>query len=727
MGDVDDDVDCGPRTRSFTETDLWRLVHRAASALTHLHARSVLHMDVKPANIFITNEGEFKIGDLNSAVSLPKKDARASSSLSASATGSILSSSSSLSDYEGSLHRQLSSSRHHSNSEDYLYGSGGAGMACDTDDQDLLPSFEAEGDGRYMAPEVLAYTASPAADMYSFGLSLYQIATGIVVRSSLYGSRWDRLRNGSAEERARLLDDDCRTGWALRQAAARADGLAMHAVGQQGGDNTHLITTALAPAPATAPARASGSATAPAPAPVPAAAASKDTASRGLAVNVEGSGGLGLPSPSCITSPSDDDNGMRDSMNSEASSLELLPRMELHNQEGRKERAGTTIGNGHVGDTSANYKNMTNDSHNNSDSSSHGVNLTVSASHVPPSIRALILTLIDIDMTSRPSARTVLALATHHLSLLEPNVCPFSSASLSPPSLSENTTTVSNTIINASSSSPASRTFVMTLASLRNARMLSLGHPATGHLNSSGYDASALTQMGFRFAPPPSVNVNASANTVMPAAAAKGGGAAGEEGGAGGRVPWTEDVDDNIEGDIDGSATMNALRLAHLQRHNSYFNLSQEGEGEAVMDSQASAASTATPAAVSAIASVPLFDDVEIEVDSSLPSAKTMMMIASSAAATAPATATAVGRGGTNRLQFNDQQPAEQFTFLGSSWVPSSSQLVTRRVGANTTNTSNNIKHININNNNNSNNEHQYGRKVSATSSFLVTDHKRGH
>lgn len=50
------------------ERDIWRLLQEISHGLKHLHDHSILHLDVKPDNIFIDSEGTFKLGDLGSAV-----------------------------------------------------------------------------------------------------------------------------------------------------------------------------------------------------------------------------------------------------------------------------------------------------------------------------------------------------------------------------------------------------------------------------------------------------------------------------------------------------------------------------------------------------------------------------------------------------------------------------------------------------------------------------------
>lgn len=105
------------------ERDLWDLLHQVATGLAHCHAYGVLHLDIKPDNIYIVlkNRGDggqlapvYKIGDFGNAL---------------------------------------------------LQGRGW---------------LAEDGDGGYVAPELLhsEYGASPAADMYSLGATIYEVATG---------------------------------------------------------------------------------------------------------------------------------------------------------------------------------------------------------------------------------------------------------------------------------------------------------------------------------------------------------------------------------------------------------------------------------------------------------------------------------------------------------------------------------------------------------------------
>ncbi|CAI5961064.1 unnamed protein product [Closterium sp. NIES-64] len=50
------------------EDQVWRFVRQVASGLDHIHSRGVLHLDIKPDNIFIDAHGNLKIGDFGRAV-----------------------------------------------------------------------------------------------------------------------------------------------------------------------------------------------------------------------------------------------------------------------------------------------------------------------------------------------------------------------------------------------------------------------------------------------------------------------------------------------------------------------------------------------------------------------------------------------------------------------------------------------------------------------------------
>ncbi|CAM6123838.1 unnamed protein product [Calypogeia fissa] len=50
------------------EDKVWKFINQVASGLEHIHAQGVLHLDIKPENIFVDSEGVLKIGDFGLAV-----------------------------------------------------------------------------------------------------------------------------------------------------------------------------------------------------------------------------------------------------------------------------------------------------------------------------------------------------------------------------------------------------------------------------------------------------------------------------------------------------------------------------------------------------------------------------------------------------------------------------------------------------------------------------------
>ncbi|GLB37561.1 putative protein tyrosine kinase [Lyophyllum shimeji] len=120
----------------LSEEKVWKIVVDLSNGLRFIHDAGVIHLDLKPSNVFLTSEGRFKIGDFGMATLWPRPNTLETSS-------------------EG----------------------GG---------------FEREGDKLYLAPEVLQGRYSKAADVFSFGMTILETATNIVVPDQ--GEAWHRLR-----------------------------------------------------------------------------------------------------------------------------------------------------------------------------------------------------------------------------------------------------------------------------------------------------------------------------------------------------------------------------------------------------------------------------------------------------------------------------------------------------------------------------------------------------
>ncbi|KAG7098718.1 hypothetical protein E1B28_000631 [Marasmius oreades] len=117
------------------EARVWKIIADLSNGLRFIHDSGVIHLDLKPANIFVTGEGRFKIGDFGMASLWPRP--RTASTL-------------------------------------------------------FLGAFEREGDKLYLAPEVLQGTYGKAADVFSFGMTILETASNIVVPDQ--GEAWHSLR-----------------------------------------------------------------------------------------------------------------------------------------------------------------------------------------------------------------------------------------------------------------------------------------------------------------------------------------------------------------------------------------------------------------------------------------------------------------------------------------------------------------------------------------------------
>lgn len=111
--------------------EMWNITCDLLRGLKHLHDRNLLHLDIKPANVFISYSGVYKLGDFGLMVDLD--------------------------------------------------GAEGSGEAQ-------------EGDPRYMAPELLDGIFTKAADVFSLGMTLLEVACNMEVPKG--GEGWQQLRQG---------------------------------------------------------------------------------------------------------------------------------------------------------------------------------------------------------------------------------------------------------------------------------------------------------------------------------------------------------------------------------------------------------------------------------------------------------------------------------------------------------------------------------------------------
>ncbi|XP_062859340.1 membrane-associated tyrosine- and threonine-specific cdc2-inhibitory kinase isoform X2 [Trichomycterus rosablanca] len=120
----------------------WDYLCDLLSALSHLHSRGFAHLDLKPANVFLTRSGRLKLGDFGLLLELDR----------------------------GTVGEQ------------------------GTDRVKRVNSEAQEGDPRYMAPELLRGEYGAAADIFSLGVSILELACNMEVPKG--GEGWQQLRRG---------------------------------------------------------------------------------------------------------------------------------------------------------------------------------------------------------------------------------------------------------------------------------------------------------------------------------------------------------------------------------------------------------------------------------------------------------------------------------------------------------------------------------------------------
>lgn len=147
---------------SLDEARLWKVFREVAEGLRHIHDNGVLHLDLKPANIFITEIATLKIGDFGFATRWPQADAAT-----------------------------------------VLEGAGMDDVKRLRAEAASLPrmgkSLEREGDREYIAPEIISRgDYGKAADVFSLGLVILEAAGDVNLPDN--GEAWHKLRNNDLSD-----------------------------------------------------------------------------------------------------------------------------------------------------------------------------------------------------------------------------------------------------------------------------------------------------------------------------------------------------------------------------------------------------------------------------------------------------------------------------------------------------------------------------------------------
>lgn len=141
---------------TLEEARLWKVFKELNDGLKYIHENDVLHLDLKPANVFITEIGTLKIGDFGLATRWPTVDA-----------ATILKGAGMGDDINADLNGLTNKKGNH---------------------------VEREGDREYIAPEIIFQGHySKAADVFSLGLIMLEAAGNVILPDN--GEPWQKLRN----------------------------------------------------------------------------------------------------------------------------------------------------------------------------------------------------------------------------------------------------------------------------------------------------------------------------------------------------------------------------------------------------------------------------------------------------------------------------------------------------------------------------------------------------
>ena len=180
----------GRQVGALDEARLWKILAELTAGVEFMHHCGVLHLDLKPANVLITEIGSLKITDFGMATRWPRCSAReilagarvarmqyaasdSASDTSNSPPSSPALGSGEMDDDEALLERPRRRGRAPRRSE--------------------VPSLEREGDREYIAPEVMfeGKYGRPA-DIFSLGLILLEAACSVEIPDN--GEPWHKLR-----------------------------------------------------------------------------------------------------------------------------------------------------------------------------------------------------------------------------------------------------------------------------------------------------------------------------------------------------------------------------------------------------------------------------------------------------------------------------------------------------------------------------------------------------
>lgn len=198
------------------EQSVWNYLVDLISAVKHLHDHDLIHLDIKPDNIFISFDGKAKLGDFGLMCNC--LDLNSSTVANMSATG--------LNEYDDIFHDHRSSdhsrfnNQNNNNNEETrsinnhtqerhlvssILDADDSGCLNKTFDSTMANLHESssvdsidEGDSKYLASETMQGKFTKAADIFSLGITIFEVASGLDLPQR--GEVYHKLRHNMIDD-----------------------------------------------------------------------------------------------------------------------------------------------------------------------------------------------------------------------------------------------------------------------------------------------------------------------------------------------------------------------------------------------------------------------------------------------------------------------------------------------------------------------------------------------
>ncbi|GAA5851080.1 hypothetical protein JCM9279_000313, partial [Rhodotorula babjevae] len=168
----------GNNNEQLDEARVWKILAELTAGVAHMHSRNILHLDLKPANVFITDKGHLKIGDFGLATRWPRADP--------------------LSIMKGAAVDSPPWGEPGLRGDPIWRTQDGERRTRAKSNGDAPEDLEREGDREYIAPEILSGRYGKEADVFSLGLIILEAAANVVLPDN--GPAWQKLRSNDLSD-----------------------------------------------------------------------------------------------------------------------------------------------------------------------------------------------------------------------------------------------------------------------------------------------------------------------------------------------------------------------------------------------------------------------------------------------------------------------------------------------------------------------------------------------